>query len=129
MFQVPKIKFKKLVDDAELPYRKSVSDAGYILKSIDTKILPEKEYTTISTGLKVEDFVKGVWGIILPFEDLLEERKIQAVTYVLENNFRDELKITLYNASDDGYYIESGQDIAKLVFMPLLTIEPEFNNE
>ncbi len=128
MFQIPKIIFTKTDETAQVPYRKSASHAGYILKTVESKIISEGESLTFDTGLKVEEMIKGVWGMILPIESL-SKRHIKAIPFVLENDFKDELKITLYNESDESYYIEAETDIAKLVFMPLLTIEPEIKDE
>jgi len=114
-----------------LPFRNSQSDSGYILTSIDTKIIPEHKTIEIDTGLVVEDFVKGAWGLVLPVETLVEEHGIQPIFKSIDNSFRGDLKIMLYNSSDRDYLLSSGDEIAKIVYLPLLTIEPEFteNNE
>jgi dUTP pyrophosphatase len=131
MFTTPKIVFSKSDLDAKLPFRNSQSDSGYILTSIDTKIIPEHKTVEIDTGLVVEDFVKGAWGLVLPVETLVEEHGIQPIFKSIDNSFRGDLKIMLYNSSDRDYLLSSGDEIAKIVYLPLLTIEPEFieNNE
>jgi dUTP pyrophosphatase len=129
MFEMPKIVFEKIEEDAQLPEQNLVSDAGYIIKSIETKIIPEKELFTLNTGLKIFDITKGVWGSILSIDELLEKHKIQVIPSIIENNFREEIKITLYNTSNKDYLINTGDCIAKLVFMPLLTLKTEFKND
>lgn len=125
MFTTPKIIFSKNDINAVLPFRNSISDAGYILSSTESKIISDGEYVEVSTGLVVEDIVKGVWGLIVSNDEILNKNGIQAVFKCIENNFRGELKILLYNSSDKGYYMECGDKIAKLVYFPLMTIEPE----
>jgi dUTP pyrophosphatase len=126
MFTVPKIIFSKSDEDAVLPFRNNQSDSGYILKSIDTKIIAEHKSVLIDTGLIIEDFVKGAWGLILPMENLVENYGTQPIFKCIDNSFRGELKILLYNSSDRDYLLNSGDEIAKIVYLPLLTIEPEF---
>lgn len=129
MFEMPKIVFEKIDEDAQLPEQNVVSDAGFIIKSIETKIIPEKELFTLNTGLKIFDITKGAWGLILSINELLEKHEIQVIPSIIENNFREEIKITLYNTSNKDYLVNTGDCIAKLVFMPLLTLKTEFKND
>jgi dUTPase len=127
MITAPKIIFSKTDEDAVLPERNSLSSCGYLLRSVESKIIPDKEYTTINTGLKVENIVKGAWGLVLPIASLEDEAGVYANTLVIDNTFRGELKIKLYNSSDKGYLLNIGDVIAQITYLPLLTIEPEFN--
>lgn len=123
---IPKIVLSKNDNDAKLPYRNCVSDAGYILSSCETKIISNDSYQIIKTGLVVEDLPKGLWMTILPIKELESKYGIVAMVDHFENSFREEITIRLYNTSDRRYYLNIGDPIAKLAFLPLLTLEPEF---
>lgn len=127
MLKAPNITFIKTDDAAVLPERDSVSNAGYVLKSIQTKIIPDKNSILVDTGLKVTDIHKGLWAQILSLPEL-DEKGITA-SQVIDNSFRGDLKIRLYNNSDSAYLVEKLSRIAQIVYFPLLTIEPIFENE
>ena len=118
--------FTKTDEDAYLPSRSSTSDPGYNLKSIGTIIVPNGGYAVVDTGLRIEDVVKGVWMMVLPLESLSEDHGVEPVTRVISNSYRGELKIKLYNHSEQGYLINRGDAFAQFMYFPLLTIEPEF---
>ena len=127
MFTTPKILFTKTDEDAYLPSRSSASDPGYHLKSIGTVIIPNGGYAVVDTGLSIADIVKGVWIMVLPLESLLENHGVEPVTRVINNSYRGDLKIKLYNHSEEGHLINRGDAFAQFMYFPLLTIEPEFN--
>jgi dUTPase len=127
MLKAPNIIFSKTDPEAELPKRDSISNAGYIFKAIETKIIPDRRSILVDTGLKVEDIHKGVWAMIFGLPEL-EEKGI-TTNQLIDNRFTGNLEIRLYNNTDDSYLIEKGSRIAQIAYFPLLTIEPEFKNE
>ena len=122
MFITPKIVFEKTDEDAVLPYRNSISDPGYIFNAVTTKILPAKDYIEMDTGLSICDIVKGVWMMILPIDS---NNGIEVKNGIINNTFRGNLKINLYNNAENDYLISMGDPFAQIVFFPLLTVEPE----
>ena len=127
MLKAPNITFSKTDTLAELPMRDSISNAGYVFKSIETKIIPDRRSILVDTGLKIEDIHKGVWATIFGLTEL-EEKGI-TTHQIIDNRFKGELKIRLYNNTDSSYLINKGDRIAQIAYFPLLTIEPEFKNE
>ena len=127
MLKAPNITFSKTDTLAELPVRDSISNAGYIFKSIETKIIPDRRSILVDTGLRVEDMHKGVWAAIFSISEL--EDKGITVHQMIDNRFKGDLKIRLYNNTDSSYLVNKGDRIAQIVYFPLLTIEPEFKNE
>jgi len=129
MFTAPKIIFKKTSEDAVLPYKDVVASGGYFLKAVETKIVTDGASVDVDTGLSVEDFTKGIWAMVTAANPKMIENGIQPINQVIDNDFRGDLKIKLYNISNKSYLINKGDVIAKLFYFPLLTIEPQFNNE
>lgn len=123
MFATPKIVFSQIDEDAKLPSRLNISDPDYLIYSPSTKIIASTDKTEISTGLVIEDIVKGVWIMLFP-SDLFEN--VEVFPKTINNSFRGELKIVLYNNSENSYIVNPGDVIAKMTYLPLLTIEPEF---
>jgi dUTPase len=129
MFKSPTITFSKTTDSATLPVQLNISDPGYILKSATSGIITTGEFVEVETGLLIEDIIKGVWAMILPLEDMENKHGITIKNKVINNSFRGELKISLYNTSNKGYFMEEGTSIAQIVYFPLITIQSEFKNE
>ena len=125
MLETPKIYFTKTNENAELPHRENISDPGYLFKATEDITIPSRNQIKISTNLIIEDIVRGVWGLIMPTDALNEEYEVFPLTKIINNTFRGELKICLYNASENDYTLKKGEVYARIVYMPLLTIEPE----
>lgn len=123
MLQAPNITFSKSNPLGELPFRDSISNAGYILKSIETKILYSNSSVVIDTGLMIEENFKGVWAAVYSVPEL-EERGIIA-HQMFDNKYTGEVKIRLYNYGESSYLVNQGSKIARIVYFPLLTIEPK----
>lgn len=126
MFEIPTIKYSKTDEDAVLPYRNNGSDCSYIISSTSTKILSEDDTLELDTGLYINDIVKGTWAMLHSTDNL---EGVEVSPKIIENSFRGSLKIVLYNRSNKSYLINPKDPIARMVFLPLLTIEPKFIEE
>lgn len=131
----PVIKVKKTHPDAVLPVANNkepgTGDTGFDLVSIEDKFIPSGGSAVVGVGLTLADISPGYWIRIEPRSGLGFKHNIQPHLGVIDNGYRGDLGVKLYNFSDplfddksDGYNVKSGDKIAQLVVYPL--IQPQF---
>lgn len=110
------IRFTKIHVDAIIPFTRDLLNSGYPLHALHTTTIPPLSTKIIRTGIKVE-FPFNVWGKI-------EERSSLAVCGihvhggVINNDFKNEIKIIFYNSNSTSVNIFG--ECAKLVLYPLI---------
>jgi len=117
------MKNKKVIficDNPELyPYKKHDTDAGWDIKAAESLVIPPNEYRAIATGLKVAVPV-GYYGHILPRSGLALRSGIMTMAGVIDSEYRDEIRVILYNASNKPFKITQGDRIAQFVVEKIL---------
>ena len=112
----------KLDPGAFVPTRAFPTDAGLDLYSpIDFWLHPGVN-RMIDTGVHVE-IPEGYVGLITSKSGLMS-RGITA-RGTIDSSYRGSIKAVLYNSTDEGILIQSGQKITQLVVVPCLTPELE----
>lgn len=124
MFE-PTINIKKLNEDAVIPTRGSEYAAGYDLyASIDEGCcigIPPKQMCLIGTGIAME-IPNGYGGFIYARSGLASKRGLRPANCVgvVDPDYRGEIKVALYNDSDEEQAIFANDRIAQIVFGPYL---------
>ncbi|WP_428897938.1 dUTP pyrophosphatase [Parelusimicrobium proximum] len=116
------IKVKKLNPEALLPHRAHETDAGADLFAVERTALPPKAVTKVKTGIAIElhEGTAGfVWG-----KSSVESKGIKAMAGLIDQPYRGEILICMYNLNDTEFIFEKGQKVAQLVVMPVAT--PKF---
>ena len=121
-----KIGFKKTHPDAQLPVRKGKGDTGYDLTSIEDVVVPSKGSAIVPTGITVAQVPFAVWFLILPRSGMGFKHGIQPHLGVIDNPYRGDLGVKLYNFSDTDYKVTKGDRVAQIAYFPLITLEPEW---
>lgn len=91
--------------------------------AIETRILVNPgEVVMIGTGLKVAPVHKNVGSVILPRSGLGHKHGIILGNTVglIDNDYRGELKISVWNRSDQPFTIVPMDRIAQLAFVPFI---------
>lgn len=120
------IKFKKTHEDAVLPGANNsepgVGDSGYDLTAVDERFIPAGGSVVVPVGLTLADITPGYWIRIEPRSGLGFKHNIQPHLGVIDNGYRGDLGVKLYNFSDsgNGYTVNKGDRIAQLVVYPLI---------
>ena len=126
----PLIKVKKTHADAVLPVANNsnpgTGDSGYDLVAVEDKFIPAGESAVVEVGLTLADITPGYWLRIEPRSGLGFKHSIQPHLGVIDNGYRGDLGVKLYNFSNsgDGYHVSKGDKIAQLVVYRLL--QPKF---
>lgn len=128
------IKIKKTHPDAVLPVANNkepgTGDSGFDLVSIEDKFIPSGGSAVVDVGLTLADLTPGYWLRIEPRSGLGFKYNIQPHLGVIDNGYRGDLGVKLYNFSNhenpSGYHVKKGDKIAQLVIYPLLQPTFEF---
>lgn len=129
------VKFKKTHPDAVLPCannkQQGTGDSGYDLVAVEDSFVPASGSVVVPVGLTLADITPGYWIRIEPRSGLGFKHNIQPHLGVIDNGYRGDLGVKLYNFSDsgNGYNIKKGDRIAQLVIYPLLQPEMSFTEE
>jgi len=111
-------------------------DAGADLKASEGCTVPARGKCLVSTGLSIA-LPDGHVGLIWPRSGLDVKHSIDCGAGVIDAKYRGEVKILLFNHSDDDFNIEPGDRIAQLLiqkvesvnFMPVDNLEETARNQ
>jgi dUTP pyrophosphatase len=115
---------KKLDESAVVPVRGSELAAGYDLSSIVDIVVPSLGRVAVPTGLAVKVPV-GTYGRIAPRSGLAFKHGIDVLAGVVDADYRDEVRVILYNTSGTDYEIKTGDRIAQLVVEKIEMLDVE----
>ena len=124
-----KMEFVKTHKDAKLPERAHASDSGYDLTSVEETSIPAKGSAVVPVGLTLGYLEPGWWFRIEPRSGLGFKHNIQPHLGVIDNGYRGDLCVKLYNFGENTYTVNKGDKIAQLVVYPLLQPVFEFTEE
>jgi len=103
-----------LSNDARVPTLGSNSAAGFDIYSVDSmEILPNSR-KLVSTGISIK-LPFGVYGRIAPRSGLAVKNGIHVGAGVIDQDYRGEIKVLLFNLSNEIFYIQKGDRIAQLI--------------
>jgi deoxyuridine 5'-triphosphate nucleotidohydrolase len=112
---MPVLKFEKTHDGAKLPTKNHESDTGYDVYSVEDKVVPAKGSAVVGVGLKFADIPEGYWVKVESRSGLGFKHGITAHPGIIDNGYRGDAGIKLYNLTDTDYAIKAGDRIAQFV--------------
>ncbi len=107
----PKLKIKKLVDNAQLPVKGSEHAAGYDLMSTSEVTVPAKGKALIPTGIAMAIPI-GNYGRIAPRSGLAAKNFIDVGAGVIDADYRGEVKVLLFNFGETDFKVNPGDRVA-----------------
>lgn len=129
------IKFQRLPSGSGLPLasRATLGSAGLDLRASHAVFIPMRDRALVGTGFSVE-IPEGHVGHIRPRSGLALKEGLVAFGGTIDSDYRGELKVLLFNWSQNCLQIEHGDRIAQIVIAPVsmfdaIEIEPEFSTE
>lgn len=116
--------FEKLHEDAIIPQYQTIGSAGLDLHTIEAATLEPGKWALIPTGLTV-NLPKNTEGQIRPRSGLAAKHGITVLNSpgTIDEDYRGEIKVILYNASESTFSVEKGDRIAQLVVAPVYKLE------
>ena len=116
------LKTKKLGPEAKLPYKGSSLAAGYDLCSAEDCRVPAGGRHLVSTGLAVA-CPPGHYARIAPRSGLAVKSGIDVGAGVVDADYRGEVKVLLFNFSDEDFQVNKGDRIAQLIIQKIATVD------
>lgn len=127
------ISFKKTHPDAILPVANNtdilIGDSGYDMFSVEDVVIPSKGSNVVPIGLTLAYITPGFWFRIEPRSGLGFKHSIQPHLGVIDNMYRGDLGVKLYNFNDKDYEVKAGDRIAQFVVYELLQAKLNFTEE
>ncbi len=127
-----KVLIKKLNPSVQLPSYKSNGASGMDLMAFIDKSINLKPGTSclVPTGLSVA-FPKEYEIQIRPRSGLAAKNNISVLNTpgTVDSDYRGEIKIILFNHSNENFIINNNDRIAQMVLTPIIKIELEETNE
>lgn len=106
----------KLDNYAFMPHRAHPTDAGLDLRSPESVYIEARQSVTIRTGVHIK-LPPNTYGRIASKSGLMVHHGIRT-DGTIDEPYRGEICVCLFNDSDAGYYIEKGDKIAQLIVQP-----------
>lgn len=121
------IKIKKLNSNATIPTRGSEYAAGYDLYAClqENEAVAIEPHTTakIGTGVAIEA-PQGTFGAVFARSGLATKQGLRPANCVgvCDEDYRGEYIVALHNDTNETRYVENGDRIAQLVFIPYISV-------
>lgn len=130
---IPEIKWVKTHEDAILPVRSHIDpltgDVGYdIFATEDISIAPHGS-VIIGVGLTVAYITPGYWFRIEPRSGNGFGKDIIPFLGVIDNSYRNNLGVKLYNHSSCWQHIEKGKGVAQLIVYEMIETKMSWADE
>lgn len=112
------IKVKLNHPKAKLPVRNFPTDAGADLFSVEEVIIPPGSRYFVDTGISVECAnlpLLNFYFRVAPRSGMALRHGIDVLAGVCDESYRGNIKVGLYNTSDQPYKVNVGDKIAQLI--------------
>ncbi len=109
-----KLRIKKLEEQAKLPERAHLSDAGFDLFAGMAYNVRPGDRVQVSTKIALE-IPKGYVGLIWDKSGLSQSKGLKTLGGVVDSGYRGEVMIGIINLSDRAYTIERGDKVAQML--------------
>jgi dUTP pyrophosphatase len=120
------LRVMKLNEQAVLPSRAHVGDAGLDLYSCEAAHLGPGERWSVGTGIAIE-VPEGYAGLVLPRSGIARDHGIALVNSpgLIDAGYRGEVRVLLLNTDPaEVFRVAAGDRIAQLVLAPVGLAEP-----
>lgn len=111
--------FEKTHPDAKLPVKNHSNDTGYDVFCVEDKLIPARGSAVVNVGLKFANIPVGWWVKVEGRSGLGFKYGIAPHPGIIDNGYRGDAGIKLYNNTDVDYNVIAGDRIAQFVLYPL----------
>lgn len=105
-----------------LPQYAHQGDAGADLKAVETCVIAARSRKLVATGISLE-LPEGYVGLIWPRSGPAVKLGLDSGAGVIDSHYRGEVKVLLFNHSDDEIRIQAGDRIAQLIVQKVETVK------
>lgn len=115
-------------------------DTGYDLYAVDDVKIPgmgiavhgqdlSVNSAVVPVGLKLAEIEDGYWFRIEARSGLGFKYSVQPHFGIIDNQYRGDLGVKMYNLSSKDYHVSKGDKIAQIVFYPIIAAQMSFTDE
>jgi dUTP pyrophosphatase len=108
--------------EARIPTRATPGSAGLDLYSAEDVVILPKNKSKVNVGIKVA-LPEGCYGRIAPRSGLAVNYFIDVGAGVIDQDFRGEIVVVLFNFSDKHFQVKKGDKIAQFIVEKILIPE------
>ncbi|CAB03175.1 dUTP diphosphatase [Caenorhabditis elegans] len=108
------VRFTQLNENAQTPTYGSEEAAGADLYSAEDITVPAHGKCCVSTGIQME-LPFGYYGRVAPRSGLAAKHFIDVGAGVIDSDYRGEVKVLLFNFTDNAFEVKKGDRIAQLI--------------
>ena len=109
------VKFKKTNDNAVIPSKNNESDTGLDVTSVEDKVIPARGSAVVDVGLKFAFIDLVFWVKVEGRSGLGFKHGIIPHPGIIDQGYRGDAGIKLYNNTDKDYEVKAGDRIAQFV--------------
>lgn len=115
-------------------YRQTKQSAGADLSASVETIIPAGKIVLVPTGfdlLGVDVYAPNTFFLLTARSSLAYKTGLLLANGVgvIDSDYKDEIKVMLFNPTNEDVIIEAGTRIAQLIAMPFLPVFPAIDNE
>lgn len=108
------MKIKLLTPTAKAPVRGSEYAAGFDLSADEDMLVPARKRRIISTGVSAM-LPQNCFGRIAPRSGLALKHGIDVLAGVIDEDYRGEIRVILYNSGGTHFQVNQGDRVAQLL--------------
>lgn len=125
-----KVKVIKINDSIDLPKYQTEGAAAmdlHVYPDNDKELLPNGQSRVFRTGIKMHIADPNVVGLIVPRSGLgiKEGIVLSNGTGVIDSDYQGEIKVALQNTGVVSRYVEKGERVAQIFFVPVVKVDFE----
>ena len=109
------IKFKKTNENAIIPSKNHADDTGLDVTSVEDKVIPARGSAVVDVGLMFAYIDHGFWVKVEGRSGLGFKHGISPHPGIIDQGYRGDAGIKLYNNTDVDYEVKAGDRIAQFV--------------
>jgi len=121
-----KVRILRLKKSLPLPYQATSGAAGFDLFSARAAIIKAHSFGVVETGIAIE-LPAGIEAQIRPRSGLAFHSGIGVLNSpgTIDPDYRGEIKVILFNISDNDFIVQPGDRVAQIVFSRIIPVEFE----
>lgn len=121
-------KFKLLVNEARKPKKAHPDDAAFDVFSAQAGTIEPKKWLEFRTGIAMQ-LPQGYYGKFASRSGLMFKHDVHAFHGTIDNGYRGEMVVRLFNYGEQPFRVNIGDRIAQLVILPYAQIDGEVVDE
>jgi len=119
------LRFKKTNDKAVLPQKNHADDTGLDVTSVEDVTIPARGSAVVDVGLKFAYIEPGFWVKVEGRSGLGFKHGIMPHPGIIDEGYRSDAGVKLYNLTDNDYHIKAGDRVAQFVIYRNYSVEVE----